>query len=136
SDVSSDLATVAALVEAALASPSVQQAAKHPHHKELFVSAPLGARVIEGYVDLLVEAPEGLMVVDYKTDTVPNEAAIDEKLATYELQGAAYAAAIEAATGLPVADCRFVFCSTGGAVERSVEDLPTAVARVRSLLGA
>src|SRR5690606_30429087 len=78
--------TVAALVHAALASPAVQQAAKHPHHKELFVSAPIGERVIEGYVDLLVESPEGLVVVDYKTDTVPNEAAIDEKLATYELQ--------------------------------------------------
>jgi len=129
-------ATVAALVEAALASPSVQQAAKHPHHKELFVSAPIGQRVIEGYVDLLVEGPEGLVVVDYKTDTVPNEAAIDEKLATYELQGAAYAAAIEAVTGLRVVDCRFVFCSAGGAVERAVEDLPGAVTRVRDLLGA
>ena len=39
-------------------------------HKELYVAAPVGDRVIEGYVDLLVETPDGLVIVDYKTDTV------------------------------------------------------------------
>ena len=128
--------TVAAMVRSALDAPAVRAAAAHPHHKELFVSAPLGDRVIEGYVDLLVETPEGLVVVDYKTDSVAGPAAIEEKLATYELQGASYAAALEEVTGLSVVDCRFVFCSPRGPIERSVTDLPGAMKRVRQLLDA
>lgn len=129
------VAVVAGLVRSALAAPSIRAAASAKHHKELFVAAPMGQRVIEGYVDLLVEGPEGLVVIDYKTDTVVDDAAIDDKLGVYELQGAAYAAAIEHVTGRPVVDCRFVFCSMDGAIERSVTDLPGAVARVREIVG-
>ena len=126
--------TVAALVRSALDAPAVRAAAEHPHHKELFVSAPVGTRVIEGYVDLLLDTPEGLVVVDYKTDTVTGPAAVDEKLATYELQGAAYAAALEEVTGRPVVDCRFVFCSVRGPIERSVADLPGSIKKVRQIV--
>ena len=129
-------ATVAALVRSALEAPAVRAAAEHRHHKELFVSVPLGERVIEGYVDLLVETPDGLVVIDYKTDTVAGPAAIEEKLATYELQGAAYAAALEEVTGMSVVDCQFVFCSARGAIERSVDDLAGAMKRVRQILDA
>ncbi len=130
-----DLAdTVAALARSALRSEAVALARAHPHRRELYVAAPVGERVIEGYVDLLIETPHGLVVVDYKTDAVSSEAEIDAKLATYELQGAAYAVALEAATGLTVADCRFVFCHRSGPVERSVADLPGAMARVRAWL--
>jgi ATP-dependent exoDNAse (exonuclease V) beta subunit len=126
--------TVGALVRSALAADAVQQAAQRAHHKELYVAAPVGGRVIEGYVDLLVETDDGLVVVDYKTDSARSEAEIDAKLAAYELQGAAYAAALEAVTGRPVVDCRFVFCRASGAVERSVADLDAAKARVRAVL--
>ena len=101
------------------------------HYKELYVAAPLGDRVVEGYVDLLIETPDGLVVVDYKTDSAKSEADIDAKLAAYELQGAAYAVALETATGSTVVDCRFVFCQPTRAIERSIEDLPGAMARVR-----
>lgn len=127
---------VAALVRSALESEAVKLAAEHPHHKELFLSAPVGDRVIEGYVDLLVEGPDGLVVVDYKTDSARSEAEIDAKLAAYELQGASYAAALEAVTGMTVAECRFVFCRSSGAIERTVADLPGAMERVRSVLAA
>jgi ATP-dependent helicase/nuclease subunit A len=126
--------TVVALVRSALGSDAVQLAAAHPHQKELFLAAPVGARVIEGYVDLLVQTPAGLVVVDYKTDTVRSEADVDAKLAAYELQGAAYALALQQATGLSVVDVRFVFCRAIGAIERSVSDLPTAIARVQAAL--
>jgi ATP-dependent helicase/nuclease subunit A len=126
------VATVAALVRSALRSSAVQLAAANPHHKELFVSAPVGGRVIEGYVDLLVEGPDGLVVVDYKTDSATSEAEIDARFATYELQGASYAAALEAATGRRVAEVRFVFCKASGAIERSIADVPAAIARVRA----
>ncbi len=98
------------------------------------MNAPLGDRIIEGYVDLLIETPEGLVVVDYKTDTVNTPAEINAKLTTYELQAATYAVALEIVTGVPVRDCRFVFCRTGGAIERSLKDLPDAMARVRHTL--
>jgi ATP-dependent exoDNAse (exonuclease V) beta subunit len=125
---------VAALVRSALASPAVQLAAKHPHHKELFVAAPVGDRVVEGYVDLLVETPTGLIVVDYKTDSASSPAEIDARLEAYELQGATYAAALQVVTGSQVAEVRFVFCKPGGAIERTVRDLPGAIARVHATL--
>ena len=127
---------VGQLVRAALASDAVQLATRHRHHKELFVAAPVEDRIVEGYVDLLVEGPDGLIVVDYKTDAVRTDADIDAKLESYELQAAAYAVALEQATGIDVVECRFVFLRTAGAVERTVADLPAAMARVRSTVGA
>ena len=126
--------TAVALVRSALASDAVRLAAARPHHRELFVAAPVGHKVIEGYVDLLIEGPDGLIVVDYKTDSANSEAEIDAKLAAYELQGASYAVVLEAVTGQKVVDCRFVFCKASGAIERSVADLPAAMTRVRESL--
>ena len=128
---------VALLVRSALGSNAVQIAlsgADTTLYKELFVAAPVGGRVIEGYVDLLIDTPEGLIVVDYKTDSARSDAEIDAKLATYELQGASYAVALEQVTGRDVIDCRFVFCNTKTAIERSVSDLDGLKARVKDLL--
>ncbi len=125
---------IAGGVRAALASDAVTLARRHPHHKEMFVAAPVGASAVEGYIDLLVETPEGLVIVDYKTDTVRNVDEIDAKLARYGLQGATYAVALEAVTGLPVVDCRFVFCRASGAIERSVDDLRAVMEQVRARL--
>jgi len=92
--------------------------------------------MIEGYIDLLVETPEGLVVIDWKTDSASSPKEIDAKLAGYELQGAAYAVALEESTGLNVVDCRFVFCKASGAIERAVTDLTGAKQRVRSAVAA
>jgi ATP-dependent helicase/nuclease subunit A len=124
---------VADMARSALEADAVRSARRY--HREVYVAAPVGDHVLEGYVDLLVEGPGGLVVVDYKTDTVRSETEVDEKLAGYELQGAAYAVALEATTGLPVVACRFVFCRPAGVIEREVSDLPAAMARVRSALG-
>ncbi len=123
--------TVERLVRSALASDAVRLATRHQFHRELYVGAPLGDVMVEGYVDLLVRTADGLIIVDYKTDTVSTPAQVDAKVAVYELQAATYAVALEIATGLDVVDCRFVFCQTGAAVERSVPDLATAKQRVR-----
>ena len=85
---------------------------------------PLPARADDG----------GLVVVDYKTDRVP-ESEIERQMAHHRWQGAAYALALQEVTGRPVAGCRFLFLRTDGeAVERSVDDLPAAVAAVADLL--
>ncbi|MGI9606571.1 MAG: UvrD-helicase domain-containing protein [Acidimicrobiales bacterium] len=122
--------TIANAVSSALATPIVEACRDLPHWKELFVAAPVGSLTVEGYVDLLVDTPDGLVVVDYKTDSVSSEAEVAKKLAGYEMQGAAYAVAIEAATGRTVVDVQFIFARAGGAVVRSVRDLPALRARV------
>ncbi|MCB1015865.1 MAG: PD-(D/E)XK nuclease family protein, partial [Acidimicrobiales bacterium] len=129
--------TVEALARSALASPSVRAAvAAGRRWREAYVAAPLGERAVEGYVDLLYEGPDGLVVVDYKTDAVRDEDEIDAKLGDYRLQLATYAEALAVSTGLEVAAARLVFCRADEAVERAVDDLAGARAEVRRLLGA
>jgi ATP-dependent helicase/nuclease subunit A len=125
--------TVLALVQSALGSEAVRLAVEYKAYKEIYVAAPLGETMVEGYVDLLIETPDGLIIVDYKTDSARTKAEVDKKLAAYELQGASYAVVLEESTGMKVIDCRFVFCNTGGTIERSVVDLDAAKQRVRNL---
>ncbi len=106
-----------------------------PWWREVPVAAPLGAVVVEGVVDLLVETPHGFVVVDYKTDHLPHDAALDAAVERYTLQGATYAYALERATGTPVARCAFVFARVPGpAVVRDVADLRSAIARLEPAL--
>jgi ATP-dependent helicase/nuclease subunit A len=96
------------------------------------VAAPVGDRLIEGYVDLLYRTLGGLVVVDWKTDHVAGDDDVAEKLARYRLQGASYVAAVEAATGEPVDRMVFAFLAEDGAIEADLPDLRTAVDEVRS----
>ncbi len=133
-----DLAdTVETLARSAIQSSSVQDAlAGGRLWREAYVAAPMGDRAVEGYVDLLYEGPDGLVIVDYKTDAVADEAAVDAKLDQYRLQLATYAEALAVSTGLEVVAARLVFCRAVGAIERDVPDLAAARAEVRALLGA
>ena len=72
------------------------------------------------------------MVVDYKTDAVPDDATLAAKLARYRLQGATYALAVEEATGETVARVVFAFLREDGATERDVVDLRGAIDEVRA----
>ncbi|MGH9012710.1 MAG: UvrD-helicase domain-containing protein [Acidimicrobiia bacterium] len=123
---------VRALVESVLASPVVRDAiAGGRYWREVPVAANVDGITVEGFVDLLVDGPSGLVVVDYKTDRAPGEADLDASMAKYRVQGAAYALALERVLGRPVARCVFVFARRGEpAVERDVADLPAAVAEV------
>jgi ATP-dependent exoDNAse (exonuclease V) beta subunit len=128
---------VRALVDAALASPTVRQAADSPHWRELYVGVPLGGgRTLEGYVDLLYRRPDGLVVVDYKTGPAGLDADLDPLVARYRAQGASYALAVADATGETVADVVFVFLTAEGAVDRSLPGLEQAVDEVRRLAAA
>src|SRR5207249_3156258 len=82
---------VAALTRSALATPTVRAAAASRHWCEVYVAAPIGDTLLEGYIDLLYRGPDGLVVVDYKTDHVPDEGALAQRLEHYRRQGAAYA---------------------------------------------
>jgi len=110
---------VAELARSAIAAPVVRAALASRHHRELFVAAPVGARVLEGYIDLFVESPEGGLIVDYKTDqwfehTSDGRAERDRRVAKYRTQLAAYAVALERITGVAPAGGVLVRCRPDG----------------------
>ncbi len=123
---------VAGLARAALDTAVAREAAASPHWRELFVAASFGERLVEGYVDLVYRSADGLVVVDWKTDTIAGDDGVDAKLARYRLQGAAYAAGLEAVTGEQVARMVFVFLDRAGAIEAELPDLRTAVNQAKA----
>ena len=124
-------AEVRALARSALQAPTIRSAvAGGRYWREVPVAAVVDGVTVEGFVDLLVETLEGLVVVDYKTDQVPTDDELGAAMERYRVQGAAYALALERALGTPVARCVFVFARRPRAVEREVDDLRAAVAEV------
>ncbi len=128
---------VVALARSALATPIVRTVvAGAEHWRELFVAAPLGDRVLEGYVDLLVRTENGLVIVDYKTDQWSGPVQSSERVGRYRLQLAAYAAALAAALDEEVVGGILVRCSpTGDADQIVIDDWTEAIDEVRRAIG-
>ena len=124
-------ATVEQVARSALDTQVARQAAAGEHWREVWVAATVGDCLVEGYIDLLYRHGSGLVVVDWKTDHVDGDDDVAAKLERYRLQGASYAAAIEAATSLTVERMVFVFLAPDGAIERDLPDLRSAVAEVQ-----
>ncbi|HSL96505.1 MAG TPA: 3'-5' exonuclease, partial [Thermoleophilia bacterium] len=82
-------------------------------YRELPVGALLEGVVVGGAVDLLYRDGGEWVVVDYKTDRAADAATLLER---YTPQGAAYAVAVEAATGTAVRHVAFVAAAAGGLV--------------------
>jgi ATP-dependent helicase/nuclease subunit A len=127
------------LARAALGSVAVTEAvASRRHWRELYVGTPVGDTLLEGFVDLLFEAREGLVVVDYKTDALPGgpeaDEAMERALDRYRWQAGAYALALERSVGRPVARCTFVFLAGGKARQRDLPDLRAAMRDVERVL--
>ena len=128
-----DPGLVASMVAAALASPSVVEAARSEHWRGLFVAAPLSTDLLlEGYIDLAYRTDSGLVVIDYKTDSWNDEEDLSAKVTRYRLQGAAYALALQKATGTRVERMAFCFLGSGSAVERDVPNLDAAMSEVEA----
>jgi RecB family exonuclease len=121
---------VTALARSALASDVVRRAASRPYWRETYVGTVVGDRVLEGFIDLVYQDDDGLVIVDYKTDTVP-AAALDRRVAFYRPQMAAYVAGLTAATSRPVTRAVLLFLSPTGALERTVEEIDDAVTQLR-----
>lgn len=130
-------ARVAALARSALGAPIVSAAATGAEHwRELFIAAPVGARVLEGYIDLLVRGPDGLVIVDYKTDRWSGPVQTEERVGRYRVQLAAYGAALEATLDEPVVGGILVRCDAERPAEQiDLHDWREAIAEVRSLVG-
>jgi ATP-dependent helicase/nuclease subunit A len=123
------------LARAAIDSDVVRQAVASPRlYRELYVAAPIGDTLIEGFVDLAFDLGDdrGLVLVDYKTDAVrPDQT--DAAVRRYRLQLAAYAMVLEA-LGQPVSRAVLLFVGGGVARQRDITDLPAAVREVRQLV--
>ena len=131
--------TIRALAKSALESNTVRAAATHQHWKELFVAVPVEGTVVEGYIDLLYRGPDGLVVVDYKTDDIHDDSAFQDKIDRYGRQVAAYALAVEQAVGEPVTRCVLVFARAGYGAEEVAfagDNLASAQRDVRSRLAS
>ena len=86
------------------------------------IDTPMGQIVVEGIIDLLyLDDDDQLVVVDYKSDDVRDEEHVRAKLDYYQWQGAAYAVAVQRATGKTVKDVQFLFVRRDQAV--SIPDL-------------
>ncbi len=128
---------VAALARSALTAPIVRSVVGGAEHwRELFVAAPVGDRVLEGYVDLLVRTSGGLVIVDYKTDQWSGPVQSSERVGRYRLQLAAYGAALSTALDEPVVGGVLVRCSpTGDADQITIHDWVDALDEVRVAVG-
>jgi hypothetical protein len=131
--VSAHADAIVAMVDAALASPTVVAGAAGRHWRELFVAVPVGGGVLEGFVDLVLEDDEGLVVVDYKTDVTGGRPGLESAGVRYRPQVASYALALEEATGRKVRRCVLVFVGDGHPVEDVLEgaELARALAAAR-----
>ena len=128
---------VTTLVRAAINSDLVRRAAAGRHWREVYVGAPVGGTLVEGFIDLLYDDPDrGLIIVDYKTDALTSPSELDTAVGRYRLQLATYALALEVSLGRPVAGAALLFLSGGEARHRWVPDLSDAVGEVRRLLDA
>ena len=113
--VSASAGDIARLANRALRSSAVVAGLRAPQlWSEIPVAAtidtPRGPVVIEGIIDLLYRDHDGqLVILDYKSDRVDSDAAVEVKLDHYRMQGAAYAAAVEHATGDSVKAVQFLF---------------------------
>ena len=85
--------------------------------------------VVEGYVDLLFEIKDGLVIVDYKTDPVTSSEEVAQLMDRYRVQGGSYALCLSEATGKPVAKVVFLFLHSANEVVMG--DLAGAMETVR-----
>ena len=97
--------------------------------REVPVAAPVGDGSLQGFIDLLFEEENGLVVVDYKTDAV-TEVQLPQVVDRYRLQGGAYAHAINRITGKRVKEVVFLYLQPNH--EFILPNLPEAMAAARA----
>ena len=88
------------------------------------MAGPVGDGIVEGFIDLLFEEDDGYVIVDYKTDNLGSEDAIERAMAGYRLQGGAYALALSKAAGVHVKEVSFLFLQPSRVI--TIDNLPRA----------
>lgn len=111
---------IEALAQSALDSEIAKLAAARRHWREVYIGVPWRDQILEGYIDLLYESDDGLVIVDYKTDAWRTESELDAKVDMYSVQLQAYADAVHAAVGRNVSRAILLFLRTGRVIARQV----------------
>jgi ATP-dependent helicase/nuclease subunit A len=110
-------ARAAEMASRVLALPLLGRARAAPRvFRELLVWFREGEELLEGVVDLVFEDEGGLVIVDYKTDTIAAEQALAQA-AHHAPQLQLYGRGLAQATGLPVTQRLVLFTALGLAVE-------------------
>ena len=127
-------AEVERLVKRALASNTVHEAIRAQRlWREIYAAVEIDGVLLDGFVDLLYELPNGnLVVADYKTDALREGEAVEEAVDRYRLQAAAYALVLEESLQRTVERCILLFLHPN--VEREIVDLEDAMRDVRHAL--
>jgi ATP-dependent helicase/nuclease subunit A len=86
---------VEAAAKALRSTPVREAVASGRHWREVSVAKDLDGVIVRGSIDLLYERDGGLVVVDYKTESVPTAEAVDEAVKRYRYQLFTYAAALQ-----------------------------------------
>ena len=121
---------IARHVAVALSSDIVKRAvASGRLWREVPVSVPTGDGALHGFIDLLFEENDALVIVDYKTDALSPEETADASL-RYRMQGGAYAYAIPQITSKPVKEVVFLYLHPKS--EEPLLDLETAIEDARA----
>ena len=116
-------AEVAGLVRNAIESDIVMRAVRSGKlWREVPVAVAVGKGVLEGFIDLLFQEDDGLVVVDYKTDYIDAGEREEQAVEKYRIQAGSYALAIRRATGEPVKEIVLLFLQPRS--ERSLTDVP------------
>lgn len=125
---------VARLVTRALQTRAVRDAVEAPRHwRELYAAVEIDGVLLDGFIDLLYELPNGnLVVADYKTDALREGEAVEQAVERYRLQAAAYALTLEESLQRTVERCVLLFLHPN--VEREIADLEGAMRDVRHAL--
>ena len=124
---------VAGLVRRAFASQAAQRAREATRAmREVPFAFRADGVTVEGFIDLLLETPDGIEIVDWKTDAIAAEE-VPKRLQQYELQAGLYVLGVEAATGRMPTRVTYVFVSAD--VEISLRDPAELRARALHVLG-
>jgi ATP-dependent helicase/nuclease subunit A len=100
---------VAGLVRQALQSEAAMRARGALRAlREVPFAIMLDGTILEGFADLVIDTEDGIEIVDWKTDDVPEEA-VPSRLEEYALQAGLYVLGLEQATGKPVLRVSYVF---------------------------
>jgi ATP-dependent helicase/nuclease subunit A len=105
-------AEIGALIHRALGSDAAGRARAGRALREVPFALARDGVVVEGFMDLVIDGPDGLEVVDWKTDSVP-ASEVERRLESYHLQAGLYVAGLEAATRRKVARVTYVFVAPG-----------------------
>ena len=122
------------LSRVAVLSPIVKRAVESERYwREVPVGVPIGDGSLQGFIDLMFETPDGLVIVDYKTDSVRADG-VSAAAARYRPQAGGYALAIQRATGRPVSEVVFLFLEPHS--EESMKNISELTAEAEALATA